>query len=336
MPAATRQLIEKPETALPRGVSRMVGALPRIAWPDNRDFAFTVFDDTDFQTLSNTPPVYDFLSQLGFRTTKTVWPLRGTQEPLVGGITCEDPRYLSWTKSLQQSGFEIALHNVTYHTSTRIETTRGFERFREYYGASPTAMANHTGCRESVYWGPDRLSGARSLVYDACTLGRNRHKYEGHIPGSPLFWGDICRESLTFVRNFVFPEINTLKACPQMPYHDAEKKFVKYWFAAAEGPAVRSYNQMLSEENQDRLEREGGAAIIYTHLAAGFYRDGRLDPRFKFLMERLSRKRGWFVPVSTLLRYLLKIKGEHTLTPSERRSLETRWLLAKIRAGRSS
>ena len=29
--------------------------------------------------------------------------------------------------------------------------------------------------------------------------------------------------------------------------------------------------------------------------------DGRLDPRFVQLMERLSAKNGWFVPVGTLL-----------------------------------
>lgn len=52
-------------------------AQPHIPWPDGKRFAFTIFDDTDHQTLENVPPVYDFLSDLGLRTTKSVWPLKG-------------------------------------------------------------------------------------------------------------------------------------------------------------------------------------------------------------------------------------------------------------------
>ena len=40
------------------------------------------------------------------------------------------------------------------------------------------------------------------------------------VEGSPLFWGDKCRDHIKYVRNFVFDDINTLAACPHMPYHD--------------------------------------------------------------------------------------------------------------------
>ena len=48
---------------------------PRITWPDNKRFAFTVFDDPDSQTLEASQAVYGFLRDRGFRTTKGVWPL---------------------------------------------------------------------------------------------------------------------------------------------------------------------------------------------------------------------------------------------------------------------
>ncbi len=70
----------------------------KIKWPDGKDFAFSVFDDTDNITLENVPPVYSFLNEHGFKTTKSVWPLKNEGIPLEGGLTCEDKAYLEWVK----------------------------------------------------------------------------------------------------------------------------------------------------------------------------------------------------------------------------------------------
>src|SRR5208283_979207 len=43
--------------------------MQRIKWPKGRNFAFTVFDDPDGQSLEVTQLVYSFLGDLGFRTT---------------------------------------------------------------------------------------------------------------------------------------------------------------------------------------------------------------------------------------------------------------------------
>lgn len=302
----------------------------RIHWPEGKDFAFTVFDDTDLQTPENASEVYAFLADIGFRTTKSVWPIRGDKSPQVGGATCEDDTYLQWVLKLQEQGFEIGLHNVTYHTSLREETIRGIERFHELFGHSPYSMANHTGCYECIYWGNYRLTGINEVLYNF--LLRNRYKglFQGHIESSPLFWGDVCKEKVKYVRNFVFGNINTLKMCPSMPYHDPKRPYVNYWFASSEGPVVNSFISTLAEKNQDRLAAEGGACIMYTHLACGFYENGRIHPRFKFLVERISKMNGWFVPVHTLLDYLLEVRGHHDITNRERNSLERKWLMYKI------
>jgi hypothetical protein len=52
-------------------------------------------------------------------------------------------------------------------------------------------------------------------------------------------------------------------------------------------------------------------------------------------MVRLSRKNGWFAPVSTLLDYLRRQRGDHVLTDGERWSLERRWLWRKMLCGTS-
>ena len=108
---------------------------------------------------------------------------------------------------------------------------------------------------------------------------------------SAYFWGDLYRETITFVRNFVFTDINTMKMDPLMPYHDSRKPYVPYWFSASAGINVEEFCQLLNERNQDRLLEEGGACIAYSHLAFGFYRDGQLNPRFVELMRRDASRR---------------------------------------------
>lgn len=306
-----------------------------LVWPEGKRFAFTIFDDTDLATVENVSPVYDLLADLGFRTTKSVWPLAGTQVPRCGGTTCADPDYLRWTQKLQARGFEIGLHCATYHTSPRADTIRGLDLFREFYGHDPLTMANHTGCQEGIYWGAYRLTGTYRLLYDLMLRLRKHERFRGHVEGDPLFWGDVCQARLKYVRNFQFTDINTLKACPEMPYHDPVRPYVNYWFASSEGAEVGAFNRCLAEGHQDRLEAEGGACIMYTHLACGFSDSGRPQERFKSLMERLARKNGWFVPAFRLLDYIQEQRGPRALTAAERRRLEYRWLSGKFRTGPS-
>jgi hypothetical protein len=309
--------------------------IPPIEWPHGCDFAFTIWDDTDHQFVENIKPVYDFLYDLGFRTTKSVWPIAGAEVPQVGGDTCETPEYLEWVLDLQKKGFEIALHNATYHTSIREETIRGIERFKELFGHYPYSCANHTGCDESMYWGTARLSGINRLAYNLMTRFRHKGLFQGHVENSPLFWGDVCKAKIKYVRNFVYPDINTLKACPYMPYHDRSRPYVNYWFASTEGSVGKIFAARLSASNQDRLQRERGACIMYTHLESGFLTGGKLDPDFKSRMEQLSRRRGWFVPAATLLDFLLEKSGGTPISGHQRAQLERRWLSHKVRIGSS-
>lgn len=305
----------------------------KIVWPDGKDFAFTVFDDTDLETVENAAPVYSFLKDNGFLTTKSVWPIKGPGIPSIGGDTCENPEYLDWAKLLQKDGFEIAIHNATFHTSTRQETLNGLQKFHDHFGHWPHSMANHADCQENIYWGDYRLSGFRRLAYNFLTMGRRAKCFCGHIEGHPLFWGDYCKKYITYVRNFVFKDINTLKQCPFMPYHDPKRPYVNFWFTSTEGANVQSFNNALAEKNQDYLETEGGACIMYTHFANGFYLNGHLDKKFESLIKRLSQKNGWFVPVFVLLDYLREQNGDYIITSSQKHALERKWLLQKILIG---
>jgi hypothetical protein len=301
-----------------------------VSSPEGRGFAFTVFDDPDGQSLATSRLVYSFLKDLGLRTTIAVWPLAPRREANSAGETCGNPEYLEHVQRLADAGFEIAWHNAAPHDCTREETLEGLERFREYFGRYPVSMANHYNA-EALYWGDARLSGIRRKLH---ALGK-RGRYYGHVEGHPGFWGDVCRERIRYCRNFVFTDLNTLRACPWMPYHDPERPFVQRWFAASEGAEGPAFLKLIAERNQDRLEEEGGAAIAYTHFGRGFVENGRLHPEFRRLMERLAKKNGWFVPASEILDYLAWQKGVFEMDAAARRRLEWRWLPGKILRGTS-
>ena len=303
-----------------------------MKWPEGRDFAFTVFDDPDSQTLAGARTIYDFLAGAGLRTTIGVWPSGATREVNSPGETCANIEYRQYIQSLQRGGFEVGYHNSTPHSSFRNEIAVGLETFSELFGTAPITMANHYNA-EAIYWGRQRIGGVRRAIYDAVTLGRNKGQFSGEAPGSPHFWGDLCESKVRFCRNFTYDDINTLRVCPWMPYHDKERPYVKYWFASSNGPNAKSCLKLLSESNQDALEEQGGACILYTHFGLGFVQDGVLDSRFRSLIERLSRKNGWFVPVETLLNYLLAQRDDAALTAEQRRNMEWRWLSYKWRKG---
>ncbi len=315
-------------------MARSTSEISRITWPGNKSFAFTIVDDTDGATVKNVGPIYQLLKELRFRTTKTAWPLASEGAEWWHGDSCAVPEYLNWLKQLRTDGFEIGYHLASSLSSDRQQTEKGIERFKELFD-EPQVAANHSENREGMYWGAARLSGFARLMYRLLMRFRGS-AYEGHVAGSAYFWGDICAREITFYRNFVFADINTLKKCPFMPYWDASRPFVQSWFASSDGVDADRFCRLLSPTNQQRLEKEGGACIVYTHFARGFMVDDKLRADFRMLMTELSRRNGWYVPAGQLIRYLRdQHDGVHALTVSERRRLEWSWLSDKLLLGRS-
>jgi len=307
------------------------GARP-VRFPGGREFAFTIFDDTDKCTVANVGPVYELLSNCGMRTTKSVWPLSATREAILTGQTLEDGDYLEFILGLKEKGFEIGLHSVAPHGAYTDEVKAGLERFRELIGQNPRSHANHHVNEDNIYWGASRLTSRMCRwTYRLATLRRNE-KFYGHVETSPYFWGDLCKEYVTYVRNFTFQEINLRNVNPTMPYHDPARPYVNYWFSSTSAPTAEAFREALCEENQQRLADEGGICIVYTHLACGFVEDGVVDPEFRRLIEMMARRNGWFVPVGELLDYLLA-QGQGGVIPRrELIHMERRWLWEQIRS----
>jgi hypothetical protein len=297
-------------------------------FPDNRKFAFTILDDTDLSTIDNVGPIYQLLAELGMRTTKSVWPLASVPEGRQGGDSLQEADYLRFVLDLQTQGFEISLHNVRNHDATREMIDLGLEEYRKLVGSYPRIQTNHSTNRDNIYWGAARFNRLK-LLYKAGTALQDGHTFEGHNPDTAYFWGDLCRERVEYVRNFVFREINLDRVNPTMPYHDESRPFVNNWFSSCRGGNVDSFCEMLSEANQERLEDEGGVCIMYVHFACGFVTRGAVHPRVEELLRRMAGRNGWFAPVSTVLDFLRKERKGLTIPSAELTSMEQRWAFDK-------
>jgi hypothetical protein len=299
-------------------------------YPGGKRFAFSIVDDTDLGTVATLGPVYTFLRELGMRTTKTVWPRRSSMPDQcdVNSETLEVPEYVEFVRSLREAGFEIALHTSAPGSSRRDETIAAYDRFRELFGDDPTMNVNHSLNRENIYWGRHRFDNplVRS-VYDRMA---GRPEFEGHVEGSPFFWGDVCRARTRYVRGFIVREIDTLRANPSMPYHDPRRPYVNFWYSASDGEDLRRFADLIADDAQGRLERDGGCCIVYTHLGKSFADDVRTNGEWGRRMRRLAQRDGWFAPASEILDFLRTRRATTAMPRSERRRLELRWLAERL------
>lgn len=300
----------------------------KIKWPNNKKFAFTIVDDTDNATVKNVKPVYDLLYKCGIITTKTVWiyPSRDNFK----GECLEDDNYLDFILDLIGKGFEVGLHNVGSGSFKREEIIKGIEIFNSKLGFYPSLHINHASNPDNIYWGSERyqfiLKSLIKLIYGS------KRTYKGSDENSEYFWGDISKNKISYIRNYTFNNINTLKMDPSMPYKDKSKdKYSNYWFSSSDGHTVQEFNNLITRSKTDQLEREGGACIVYTHFASGFVdKLGQLDKKFIKNIEYLSSKDGWFVPASTMLDYLLLQKNNSYASRGYLMNLDFRWVLDRI------
>ena len=275
-----------------------------VTFPDGKRFAFSLVDDTDMATLERVKPLYDLLYQYGFRTTKTVWVLESNDLSHAPnhGDTLQNPAYRTYLQELKNRGFEIALHGVRGGSSTRQDVIDGLEEFKRVFGDYPSTHVNHSLNRDNVYWGEQRWSFA---LFEWGYAFAAKHKFFGHDRTSDYFWGDLVKERIRYVNQFTYSDINLLAANPSMPYRLTDKPYVNYWFPTADGDNLARFEALLGTDNLDRLEREGGVCLVFTHLAAGSFNQGdHVNPKFEARLKDLASRNGWFVPASEILDYL--------------------------------
>lgn len=296
-------------------------------YPGGARFAFTIVDDTDVSTRENTEPFYDLLLELGLRATKTVWPLSCPEGSPNFSLseTLEEPGYAGFVERLADQGFEITWHGATMESSRRERTIRGLEAFRSRFGHYPEIHINHAHNRENLYWGSARVDSPWLRALLDRNPGLRNGVFQGHVPGSEFWWGDLAERHIRYARNLTFNGINTLQYNPSMPYRDPSRPLVERWFSASDAEGVEEFNRLLAMENQERLEAEGGACIVATHVGKGFAQGGRVHPETRRLLEGLAAREGWFPTVGELLDWLARGNPSGRIPAGEWRRMQWRW-----------
>ena len=301
-------------------------------YPNDCDFIFSIFDDTDVSTLDNIRPVYDFLYKHGILTTKAVWPLDYDQDNshFAGSHTLENHAYAKYIKELSKRGFEIAFHGASMESSNKEKTKRALENFFDILGFFPRSYASHASNRENLYWGTHRFSSKLLRIFYH-TLGKDKNSYFGTDKSSEYFWGDLAKKHIAYTRSFTFYDINLLNITKYICYRSPHFPCVNNWFITSDADNVEEFNQLISAKNQDKLENERGICIISTHFGKGFVSNGQLNPVTKELLLKLSRRKGLFVPVSTLLDFISeKTCLDNEIPNSALIKIEFHWLIRSI------
>ncbi len=306
-------------------------------YPNGTDFIFTIFDDTDVATLDYIKPVYDFLTARGIKTTKSIWPLSYTDEnDFTGSHTLANAPYAAYIKELQDRGFEIGFHGATMMSSERQDVVQSLAVYNGVLGTYPRTYAPHSLNRDNLYWGQSRFSFWLFRKLYEFLAKEKKDFYQGHVEGSAFFWGDYALKHLDSVRNFTYDEINLLNISRFLPYSNRRQPYARSLFFSCDADNVEEFNRLLNLDNQEKLEREKGVCILSTHFGKGFLRNGRLHPETEYLLETMSKRNGWFVPVGTALDFLKQQRQNLEIGILELFKLEFLWFWHSLRRRKQS
>lgn len=275
--------------------------------PEDKKFIFTIVDDTDDAFTETIKPIYELLYNNGLMITKTVWVYPVRDVGVSKGDSLQDKEYKEFVLDIKAKGFEIALHNVGSGHYVRDEIVSGLEEFKEIIGDYPHLHVNHSYNPDNIYCGSKRFSFPLNLVVKK--MYSHYNNFFGEIKGSKHFWGDLHKKHIKFSRNYEIDDINTYKKNPYMPYTDkAYQEFCNYWYSSTFASNQWMFKKMVNKKSIDKLEKEGGVCILYTHLGY-FFKNGKIDEHFKETIEYLgSKKSGLYAPVTEVMGILAKNK----------------------------
>ncbi len=304
-----------------------------VIFPNGKTFAFTIFDDTDQASILKVKPMYDLLYDLGMLTTKSVWVLP-TNDPKFwanNGDSLADAPYLEYILELQKKGFEIGLHSIRGGDSKTKEISHSLELFKKLIGHYPYTCAFHAHNKENAYWEQRRID--LSPIKYFYRYKKHPQEFFGHVENSDYFWGESILKHIKYIRNFIFNEINTLKINPSMPYHDKSKPFVNFWFSSSNGKDVNAFNDLLNPKNIDKLERQHGVSIVYTHFAFQFVNNSKINEDTKRLLINISKRNAYIVPVHKMLDLLLDQRNGTQIGWPEKLFIENYWSMQRMLYG---
>lgn len=305
-----------------------------VSFPDDKRFAFSILDDSEFETVADLRSVYALLQELGLSATKVVYSQAAHPGARSNSCSLDDPEYRDFILELRDRNFEIGWVGASRGSNSRDRVIEGLERFRDVLGYYPRVRTNSRSSRENLYWGNERLDQPLLKAVMHRTLPTPAGYFLGHDQNSPFWWGDVCLERVEYTLNLTFDDVNLMRINPSMPYHDPNRPYVRWWFSASDADSCSEFNQLLRPDRQERLERDGGCCIVATRLGQGFVRDGQIDRLARKRLESMAARAGWFMTVSTLLDYLRSGAAQMTIPLDEWDRMQWKWSRDQVRRTR--
>ena len=160
-------------------------------------------------------------------------------------------------------------------------------------------MANHYNA-EAIYWGGKRVTPplraarrhARPDQRRALRRGRGTSFVLGRrLPGARRVLPQLRRMRRQHARRLSVDAVPRPRAAVR-----------NQWYASTEGSNVARFTRTLSRGNRISSKLTAAPASCTRTSAMASWRTAECIPRSRALMQRLSRKNGWFVPVGDAAR----------------------------------
>lgn len=276
-------------------------------YPDGCRFAFTIVHDADSAYSARLAPLFDVFDDLGFRITASAfafwasWARNGSiwsewrqasafTAPIA--VPLCDPTERRFYQRLASRGHEVALHSPSDTSNTPAEIADAFELYKSTFDRYPAVYTEHS---------------SRS--------NKDAQSNEGSDPASPYYCRDLLLEYDPWIwvdgpgglrddddgKHFEIPPTASPLNHHANQQYGLGKAFVRTgrWTRGNGDGFLESY----SEENIDTLERDGGMALVYTHLDDGWLEPGtrRMRADLETRLRYLAGKPGWFAPAGEIL-----------------------------------
>jgi hypothetical protein len=285
-------------------------------YPAGKSFAFTLIHDADSGYSQRLAPVMDALDALGFKITVTVFPFwaewaLGDPEALWREWRSIDPYWAPVTVPLEDAderqfylglrdrGHEIALHTPSETSSVRADVERAFDYFEGIFGAPARMYVEHS---------PENNLDAQSRSGS----DKTSEYFNTDLLNRAGCWVWVCDEETDFPRSRA-RQLDVLSDAtgPFSPRayqkYGISRGFIRSRILPSNGDG---FVAAFTPDAIAALERDGGTALAYAHLAIGWLdpKTRRLRTDIERVLKAIAARHPWSVPGSDMLDRLAAIR----------------------------
>jgi hypothetical protein len=289
-------------------------ASDRAAWqlspyPAGKTFAFTIIHDADSGYSQRLAPVMEALDAVGFKITVTVFPFwaewasgnpEGQWRKWLGidpywapvAVPLEDANEREFYLGLRERGHEIALHTPAETSSVRADVERAFDYFEQTFGSPARMYVEH--------------SPGNNLDAQSRSGSDKASKYfNTDLLNRAGCWVWVCDEETDFPRGRT-RQLDVLSDAtgPFSPRahekYGIERGFIRSRILPSTGDG---FVAAFTSNAIAALERDGGTALAYAHLAIGWLdpQTRRLRGDIEAVLRAIAARDPWSAPGSDTL-----------------------------------